>query len=148
MSYLATSSILFRRFVFIHLSSLVKLFDSLFFLVGYTLLSVKRLTSLSVVTPIYYVFFTTATIAATVILFQGFQGTEGRDIASVFCGFITIFVGVLLLNTPKMNDTRRGSKLAAGGNVFDATLLHNFDEETLGFTGLSDDDDDDVDLRQ
>ncbi|KAI3651679.1 hypothetical protein MP228_002982 [Amoeboaphelidium protococcarum] len=62
--------------------------------------------STNIVTPIYYVFFTTATISASVILFQGISDTSGNDLTSIFCGFLTIFIGVFLLNTPK----------TAGGN--------------------------------
>lgn len=53
------------------------------------------------VTPIYYVFFTTATIFASAVLFQSFYNIDAKDIVSVFAGFMTIFVGVFLLNTKK-----------------------------------------------
>jgi uncharacterized membrane protein len=53
------------------------------------------------VTPIYYVFFTTATIFASAVLFQSFYNIDAKDIVSVFSGFMTIFVGVFLLNTKK-----------------------------------------------
>ncbi|KAJ3092237.1 hypothetical protein HK102_009551 [Quaeritorhiza haematococci] len=53
------------------------------------------------VTPIYYVFFTTATILASVILFQGFNDTSAVEVITVFSGFITIFIGVFLLNSKK-----------------------------------------------
>ena len=42
---------------------------------------------------VYYVFFTTATILASVSLFQGFYDTDSIQIISVFCGFFTIFIG-------------------------------------------------------
>lgn len=82
------------------------------------------------------VFFTTATIAASVILFQGINDTSGTDLVSIFCGFITIFIGVFLLNAPKHHHAGHDAesfKIAVGGN----TLLHNFDEENLGFVGLN-----------
>jgi drug/metabolite transporter (DMT)-like permease len=57
--------------------------------------------STSIVTPVYYVFFTTATIIATVILFKGIYDTSASNFVSVVFGFITIFLGVFLLNTKK-----------------------------------------------
>jgi hypothetical protein len=50
------------------------------------------------VNPIYYVFFTTATIVASAILFQGFNTTGGVNTISLICGFLVIFMGVYLLN--------------------------------------------------
>ncbi|KAJ2361584.1 hypothetical protein H4S02_011623, partial [Coemansia sp. RSA 2611] len=52
----------------------------------------------NIVTPIYYVFFTSATIVASVALFQGFTDSTNKELASLLCGFITIFIGVFLLN--------------------------------------------------
>lgn len=54
--------------------------------------------STNVVNPIYYVFFTTATIIASAILFQGFNTTDVVNTLSLLCGFIIIFMGVYLLN--------------------------------------------------
>lgn len=54
--------------------------------------------STNVVNPIYYVFFTTATITASAILFQGFNTTDGVNTISLLCGFLVIFMGVYLLN--------------------------------------------------
>lgn len=61
---------------------------------------------ISIVNPIYYVCFTTATIVASFILFQG-MGDETDPVKniSVFCGFFTIFAGVYILN-----DSRRNSE--------------------------------------
>ncbi|KAJ1728050.1 hypothetical protein LPJ61_004246 [Coemansia biformis] len=55
----------------------------------------------NLVTPIYYVFFTSATILASVALFQGFTDSTNKELASLLCGFITIFIGVFLLNSTK-----------------------------------------------
>lgn len=57
------------------------------------------------VTPIYYVFFTTATIIASSILFQTFSNTTPVNAVSIFCGFATIFIGVFLLNYGKQGST-------------------------------------------
>ncbi|KAK4687268.1 magnesium transporter, partial [Tremellales sp. Uapishka_1] len=54
--------------------------------------------STNVVNPIYYVFFSTATIIASAILFQGFNTTGGVNTISLICGFLIIFMGVYLLN--------------------------------------------------
>lgn len=50
------------------------------------------------VNPIYYVFFSTATIIASAILFQGFNTSGGVNTVSLLCGFLIIFMGVYLLN--------------------------------------------------
>ncbi|KAL1925792.1 uncharacterized protein VTP21DRAFT_675 [Calcarisporiella thermophila] len=67
--------------------------------------------STSVVNPIYYVFFTTATIIASVILYQGFNTTSTVEVASLFSGFLTIFAGVYLLNSTRTTDNARESAL-------------------------------------
>ncbi|KAJ2359225.1 hypothetical protein IWW50_004653 [Coemansia erecta] len=64
----------------------------------------------NLVTPIYYVFFTSATILASVALFQGFTDSTNKELASLFCGFITIFIGVFLLNS-----TKAGSSASCSG---------------------------------
>lgn len=53
------------------------------------------------VNPIYYVFFTTATIIASAILFSGFNTPGGVNTISLICGFLIIFMGVFLLNTSR-----------------------------------------------
>ena len=52
----------------------------------------------SSVSPIYYVTFTTAVLAASFILFEGFNVTDDVKTASLLGGFLTIFTGVYLLN--------------------------------------------------
>ncbi|KAK8847469.1 hypothetical protein IAR55_005327 [Kwoniella newhampshirensis] len=54
--------------------------------------------STNVVNPIYYVFFTTATIIASAILFSGFNTPGTVNTVSLICGFLIIFMGVFLLN--------------------------------------------------
>lgn len=48
--------------------------------------------------PIYYVFFSSATILASLILFQGLNTSGGVNSISLVCGFLTTFLGVYLLN--------------------------------------------------
>ncbi|KAJ5605941.1 hypothetical protein N7510_008722 [Penicillium lagena] len=54
----------------------------------------------ALVTPTYYVFFTSATIVTSAILFQGFKGS-GIEIATVIMGFFQICAGVVLLQVSK-----------------------------------------------
>ncbi|EKV13323.1 Magnesium transporter NIPA [Penicillium digitatum] len=54
----------------------------------------------ALVTPTYYVMFTSATIITSAILFQGFKGT-GIQIATVIIGFFQICAGVVLLQLSK-----------------------------------------------
>lgn len=49
------------------------------------------------VNPIYYVTFTTATLCASFILFQGFNTTDAVNTISLLSGFLVIFAGVYLL---------------------------------------------------
>jgi hypothetical protein len=52
------------------------------------------------VTPTYYVFFTSATIVTSAILFRGFKGTPAT-ISTVIMGFLQICAGVVLLQLSK-----------------------------------------------
>ncbi|KAI9738860.1 MAG: hypothetical protein M1834_008367 [Cirrosporium novae-zelandiae] len=54
----------------------------------------------ALVTPTYYVFFTSATIVTSAILFQGFHGTA-TSITTVCLGFLQICTGVVLLQLSK-----------------------------------------------
>ena len=54
----------------------------------------------ALVTPTYYVFFTSSTIVTSAILFQGFKG-PGTAIATVVMGFLQICSGVILLQLSK-----------------------------------------------
>jgi len=120
--------------------------------------------STNIVNPIYYVFFTTSTLVASVLLFQGFNTSGGVNLVSLLCGFLTIFAGVYLLNRAREVEGPGGlmdklpmhhqggiirSSLGGGDRrsslMREATLLNAFDEESLGLTQLnttSDDEDD------
>ena len=52
----------------------------------------------SIVTPIYYVMFTTCTIIASAILFKEWENLGSKDVLGALCGFLTIIVGVFLLH--------------------------------------------------
>jgi magnesium transporter len=54
-------------------------------------------TKLSRVNPLYYVCFSTATIVASLILFQGLNTDDPVNTVSLLVGFIIIFIGMHLL---------------------------------------------------
>lgn len=54
----------------------------------------------ALVTPTYYVFFTSATIVTSAVLFQGFKGSA-TQITTVILGFLQICSGVVLLQLSK-----------------------------------------------
>ncbi|KAI0646630.1 DUF803-domain-containing protein [Trametes meyenii] len=60
--------------------------------------------STNVVNPMYYVGFSTATIVASVILFQGFNTDNPANSISLLAGFITTFLGVHLLEISRKPD--------------------------------------------
>lgn len=55
----------------------------------------------SVVTPIYYVFFTTFVIIASAILFREWEYMSNEDVIGCFCGFLTVVIAIFLLNAFK-----------------------------------------------
>ncbi|MCL4145266.1 UNVERIFIED_CONTAM: hypothetical protein GTU68_031961 [Idotea baltica] len=55
----------------------------------------------SVVTPIYYVFFTTCVILASAMLFKEWQGMSAKDIIGVLAGFLTVVAAIFLLHAFK-----------------------------------------------
>ncbi|PPQ87951.1 hypothetical protein CVT25_001136 [Psilocybe cyanescens] len=54
--------------------------------------------STNVVNPLYYVGFSSCTIVASLILFQGFNTSDASNTFSLLTGFIVTFLGVHLLN--------------------------------------------------
>ncbi len=78
------------------------------------------------------------------------------NVVSLLCGFLTIFVGVYLLNTAKndglglmdkpiqtgtgiLRSSISGERRDSLMRTRDATLFNAFDEESLGLTQLNDD---------
>ncbi|KAM9183680.1 magnesium transporter NIPA2 isoform 2-T8 [Dugong dugon] len=55
----------------------------------------------SVVTPIYYVFFTTSVLTCSAILFKEWQDMPVDDVTGTLSGFFTIIVGIFLLHAFK-----------------------------------------------
>uniref|UniRef100_A0A8D8LQ63 Magnesium transporter NIPA2 n=1 Tax=Cacopsylla melanoneura TaxID=428564 RepID=A0A8D8LQ63_9HEMI len=60
--------------------------------------------STGIVTPIYYVMFTTLVITASAILFKEWTHLGANDIIGNLCGFLVIICGIVLLNTFKDMD--------------------------------------------
>ncbi|TFK83164.1 DUF803-domain-containing protein [Polyporus arcularius HHB13444] len=60
--------------------------------------------STNVVNPMYYVGFSTATIIASVILFQGFNTDDPANSISLLAGFLVTFLGVHLLEISRKPD--------------------------------------------
>ncbi|KAJ1388024.1 Magnesium transporter NIPA [Sesbania bispinosa] len=55
----------------------------------------------AIVSPIYYVMFTTLTILASVIMFKDWDGQSGGTIVSEVCGFIVVLSGTIMLHATK-----------------------------------------------
>ncbi|KAF8122617.1 magnesium transporter NIPA-domain-containing protein [Boletus edulis] len=60
--------------------------------------------STNVVNPMYYVGFSSATIVASLILFQGFNTTDATNTLTLLAGFTVTFLGVHLLNLSRKSD--------------------------------------------
>jgi len=66
----------------------------------------------AVVTPIYYVMFTTLTLTASSIMFKDYARQSAREVAGQLCGFVTILAGVFVLHVTK--DVEMGGMGAPG----------------------------------
>jgi len=73
----------------------------------------------SSVNPLYYVTFTTCTLLASFILFQGFNTTDTVNTISLLCGFLIIFTGVYLLNLSREDPEGRHLMLGGEGSSYD-----------------------------
>ncbi|TFY78230.1 hypothetical protein EWM64_g5782, partial [Hericium alpestre] len=60
--------------------------------------------STNVVNPMYYVCFSTATIVASLILFQGFNTDNPTNTISLIAGFVVTFLGIHLLELSRKPD--------------------------------------------
>uniref|UniRef100_A0A8C4LTJ3 NIPA like domain containing 1 n=1 Tax=Equus asinus asinus TaxID=83772 RepID=A0A8C4LTJ3_EQUAS len=58
----------------------------------------------SLVTPIYYVFFTSMVVTCSAILFQEWYGMKAGDVIGTLSGFFTIINGIFLLHAFKNTD--------------------------------------------
>ncbi|KAF7841150.1 putative magnesium transporter NIPA6 [Senna tora] len=55
----------------------------------------------AIVSPVYYVMFTTLTIIASAIMFKDWSGQNASSIASEICGFITVLSGTIILHATR-----------------------------------------------
>ncbi|KDP27578.1 hypothetical protein JCGZ_19583 [Jatropha curcas] len=55
----------------------------------------------AVVSPVYYVMFTTLTIIASAIMFKDWSGQDVSSITSELCGFITVISGTIILHATR-----------------------------------------------
>ena len=67
----------------------------------------------AVVTPMYYVAFTTLTLVASSVMFQDYLRQPAKEVACQFCGFVTILCGVFTLQVTK--DVELGGMGPPGG---------------------------------
>lgn len=51
-----------------------------------------------IVTPVYYVFFTSMVIVASAILYREYESLGSNDILGNVCGFCTVVIAIILLN--------------------------------------------------
>jgi hypothetical protein len=72
----------------------------------------------ALVTPVYYVLFTSATLAASAVLFQDWRRVSGVAATTQTCAFLTILAGVGLLHAaPRDADGAALAAALAGGGV-------------------------------
>ncbi|KAJ7096034.1 magnesium transporter NIPA-domain-containing protein [Mycena epipterygia] len=78
--------------------------------------------SVNLVNPLYYVGFCSATIVASLILFQGFNTTDATNTVSLICGFIVTFLGVHILNLSMLEESAQASADIPGGVTLEGRL--------------------------
>jgi Magnesium transporter NIPA len=81
----------------------------------------------ALVTPTYYVTFTTLTIVSSAVLYGGFQAS-GADIATVVMGFLIICSGVALLHHSKSQPTQT-AVVDSEGNILEIIKDEKYLEE-------------------
>ncbi|XP_004504357.1 probable magnesium transporter NIPA1 [Cicer arietinum] len=77
----------------------------------------------AVVSPVYYVMFTSFTIFASMIMFKDWATQNKSQIATEFCGFVTILSGTFLLHKTK----DMGDKPTENSSLDRATIINNTD---------------------
>jgi len=78
--------------------------------------------STNVVNPMYFVGFSTATITASLILFQGFNTNGATNTVSLLCGFAVTFMGVNLLNYSRQQEPALGEHSTLEGGLMHPRL--------------------------
>ncbi|CAA0805845.1 Probable magnesium transporter NIPA3 [Striga hermonthica] len=74
----------------------------------------------AIVSPIYYVLFTSLTILASVIMFKDWEGQNAGSIMSEICAFIVVLSGTILLHSTK--DFERSSSFRGNYTPLSPTL--------------------------
>ncbi|XP_078161464.1 putative magnesium transporter NIPA6 isoform X1 [Carex rostrata] len=77
----------------------------------------------AIVSPIYYVMFTTLTIVASAIMFQDWSGQSISSIVSEFCGLLTILSGTVLLHTAREQEIASASASGVAWQVDTASAI-------------------------
>ena len=98
--------------------------------------------SLRSVNPMYYVGFSTATIVASIILFQGLNTDDPANSLSLLAGFITTFLGVHLLElsrTPSSSGENGYVRAANSPGDEEVGLQTMFDAEQDEYEHVGDD---------
>lgn len=93
----------------------------------------------SIVTPIYYVFFTTSVLTCSAILFKEWQDMPVDDVIGTLSGFFTIIVGIFLLHAFKdvsfslasLPISFRKDEKAVNGSLSNMYEVLNNNEESL-----------------
>nr|CAD1821952.1 unnamed protein product [Ananas comosus var. bracteatus] len=85
----------------------------------------------AIVSPIYYVMFTTLTIVASVIMFKDWDGQGAGSIISEICGFIVVLSGTILLHVTKDSDRNLSRSMYAPLSPTLTTRLANENGELL-----------------
>uniref|UniRef100_A0A5B7BUX3 Probable magnesium transporter n=1 Tax=Davidia involucrata TaxID=16924 RepID=A0A5B7BUX3_DAVIN len=83
----------------------------------------------AVVSPIYYVTFTSLTILASVIMFKDWAEQNATQIVTEFCGFVTILSGTFLLHETK--DMNESSSPSISVRLSKHTEEDGFDHEGI-----------------
>ncbi|XP_056413551.1 magnesium transporter NIPA3 isoform X1 [Hyla sarda] len=96
----------------------------------------------SIVTPIYYVFFTTMVVTCSAILFKEWNSMDISDMIGTLSGFFTIIVGIFLLHAFKntnitwsqiTSSVRKEKQMPSDGQEDQRSLLSNADHTLLAF---------------
>jgi magnesium transporter len=84
----------------------------------------------------YFVGFSSATIVASLILFQGFNTTDGTNTLSLLAGFFIIFIGVHLLNLSRQSESLEPDHSALESGIMNPRLSLQGRPSLDGWTGM------------
>lgn len=96
----------------------------------------------SIVTPVYYVIFTSLVIVASAILFQEWKHMSAEDVVGDICGFFIIIIAVILLNAFQtidisLNDVRGIMRPKREQQHNDASVRSSFSTNALSNNDLN-----------